>query len=63
MAEPPPATGASGATIRPRKGDLEAATSPHPFRPSGEFVGYGTGEKCDLCGLVQRGTWIHPSGE
>lgn len=47
--------------IRPRKGDLEAATSPHPFRPSGEYVGYGTDkERCNLCGLVQRGTPMHP---
>lgn len=49
-------------TIRPRRGDLEAATTPHPFRPSGEYVGYGqTKERCDLCGLVQRGDGtMHP---
>lgn len=45
--------------IRPRRGDLEAATQPHTFRPSGEYVGAGR-EKCDLCGLAQRGTWVHP---
>lgn len=46
--------------VRPRKGDLEAATAPHPFRPSGEYVGYGqTRERCDLCGLVQRGPGTH----
>lgn len=49
-------------TTRPRWGDLEAATVPHPFRPSGEFVFYGQkGERCDLCGLVQRGNGtMHP---
>lgn len=46
--------------IRPRRGDLEAATQPHPFRCSGEYVGRSRAEVCDLCGLVQRGTWIHP---
>lgn len=48
--------------VRPRRGDLEAATTPHPFRSSGEYVGYGkTGERCDLCGLCQRGPGtMHP---
>lgn len=50
----------SKGSIRPRKGDLEAATQPHPFQPSGEYVGYGqTKERCDLCGLVQRGPGTH----
>ena len=49
-------------TIRPRYGDLEQATRPHTFQPSGEWVGFGLSrvEKCDLCGLVQRGTRMHP---
>lgn len=47
--------------IRPRFGDLEAATRPHPFQPSGEYLGYGNHkERCDLCGLVQRDTPMHP---
>jgi len=37
-------------TIRPRPGDLEAATTRHPFVPSGEYVGSRV-ELCDLCGL------------
>jgi hypothetical protein len=37
-------------TIRPRPGDLEAATHPHAPVPSGEYVGNGV-ELCDLCGL------------
>lgn len=45
---------------RPRRGDLEAATERHAFRPSGEYVGYGqTKERCDLCGLVQQGEGTH----
>lgn len=48
-------------TIRPRRGDLEAATQPHPFRPSGErAVAPVRIEVCDLCGMAQRGTWVHP---
>lgn len=49
-------------TVRPRRGDLEAATTPHPFRPSGEYVRINQqGERCDLCGLVQRGPGtMHP---
>lgn len=52
----------SALEVRPRKGDLEAATTPHPFQPSGEYFGYGqTKERCDLCGLVQRGDGtMHP---
>jgi hypothetical protein len=37
-------------TIRPRSGDLEAATHRHAFVPSGEYVGAHV-EICDLCGL------------
>lgn len=44
---------------RPRQGDLEAATRPHAFRPSGEFVGASRAERCDLCGLAQRGPGTH----
>jgi len=49
-------------TIRPRRGDLEAATTPHPFQPSGEFaVAPSRAEVCDLCGLAQRGDGtMHP---
>jgi hypothetical protein len=36
--------------VRPRFGDLEAATHPHSFVPSGEYVGSRV-EICDLCGL------------
>ena len=46
-------------TIRPRRGDLEAATQPHPFRSSGEYVGPARVEVCDLCGLAQRTARIH----
>lgn len=53
----------AGPTIRPRRGDLEAATHPHAFRPSGELVGRPKAEVCDLCGLAQRGTRIHPEGK
>jgi len=45
--------------IRPRRGDLEAATQPHPFRSSGEYVGPARVEVCDLCGLAQRTARIH----
>lgn len=45
--------------VRPRPGDLERATKPHDFEPSGEHVCLA--ERCDVCGLVQRGTWIHPT--
>lgn len=37
-------------TVRPRYGDLEAATHRHEFVPSGEYVGSHV-ELCDLCGL------------
>lgn len=47
-------------TVRPRPGDLEKAAHPHTFQPSGERAGASQAEKCDLCGLVQRGTYIHP---
>jgi hypothetical protein len=48
-------------TVRPRRGDLEAATHRHPFRPSGEFTGASWVEVCDLCGLSQRGPGtMHP---
>jgi hypothetical protein len=48
-------------TIRPRPGNLEAATRPHTFVPSGEFLQFGNRmERCDLCGLIQRGTRMHP---
>lgn len=47
--------------VRPRKGDLEAATQPHPFQPSGEHAGASRAERCDLCGLTQRGPdTMHP---
>jgi hypothetical protein len=50
-------------TIRPRRGDLEAAIRPHSFRPSGEFAGPARVEICDLCGLAQRGPGtMHPEG-
>ena len=42
-------------TIRPRKGDLEAATTRHVPVPSGEYIGAGV-ELCDLCGL----SWPSP---
>lgn len=55
-----PTEGGGVSVVRPRKGDLEVATTPHPFRPSGEYVGLGQNrERCDLCGLVQRGPGTH----
>jgi hypothetical protein len=45
-------------TIRPRRGDLEAATQPHTSVPSGEFVGLV--EVCDLCGLTRVNPLMHP---
>lgn len=47
-------------TIRPRRGDLESATQPHTFQPSGEHAGASWVEVCDLCGLAQRTNRIHP---
>lgn len=44
--------------IRPRKGDLEAATEPHESVPSGEYA--GRVEICDLCGLSRANRLMHP---
>ena len=49
----------SGVVIRPRPGDLEAATHPHVPVLSGEHVGAGV-ELCDLCGL-SWGSPLHVS--
>jgi len=46
-------------TIRPRPGDLERATRPHDPVRSGEFVGVGGPELCDLCGLSVTNLTIH----
>jgi hypothetical protein len=45
--------------VRPRKGDLEAATRPHVPVPSGEYVGPGV-ERCDLCGFAFANRTAHP---
>lgn len=37
--------------IRPRRGDLEAATQRHAPVPSGKYVTSLGPERCDLCGL------------
>ena len=42
-------------TVRPRPGDLEAATRRHPPVRSGRYVGTGI-ELCDLCNL----SWPSP---
>ena len=46
-------------TIRPRRGDLEAAPRPHAPVPSGE---YATHEICDLCGFSFPHRLMHPPG-
>jgi hypothetical protein len=47
-------------TIRPRPGDLEAATRPHVPVPSGQYVGASV-EVCDLCGCSFTNQSAHPS--
>lgn len=48
--------------VRPRFGDLEAATRPHESIPSGEYVGRNYVEVCDLCGLTRANRVMHPDG-
>ena len=47
--------------VRPRPGDLEAATRQHLFVRSGEHHGRTGVEICDLCGLSWSNERIHPN--